>query len=98
LYIGAGGGAILERIMMKLPSVTIAVAENQIEPLKYFSKTGASIYLAADESFSDEGFKQAILQALIDIKSLTKNCEILCEEFFSDRVHWLQKLLIKQSS
>ena len=98
LYIGAGGGAILERIMMKLPSVTIAVAENQIEPLKYFSQTGASIYLAADESFSDEGFKQAILQALIDIKALTKNCEVLCEEFFSDRVHWLQKLLIKQSS
>jgi UDP-2,4-diacetamido-2,4,6-trideoxy-beta-L-altropyranose hydrolase len=96
LYIGAGGGAILERIMMKLPSVTLAVADNQIEFLKFLGQTGSCIYLGCGKSLSDALFKQAILQAIEVIDSLTKNTELLCEEFFSDRVQWLEKLLIEQ--
>jgi UDP-2,4-diacetamido-2,4,6-trideoxy-beta-L-altropyranose hydrolase len=96
LYIGAGGGAILERIMMKLPSVTIAVADNQIEFLKIFSQMGASVYLGSGKLLSDTIFKQAILLALSEVNTLAKNCEVLCEEFFSDRAQLLQKLSIKQ--
>jgi len=97
LYIGAGGGAILERIMMKLPSVTIAMADNQIKPLKFLNQTGACIYLGCGKSLSDALFKQAILQAIEVIEFLTQKSEDLCEEYFSGRIQWLEKLLIKQS-
>lgn len=96
MYIGAGGCTILERIMMRLPSVTIAVAENQIEPLKFFAQTGACIYLGNGKMLLDTKFKEGILKALNEISTLTDNCEALCEEFFSERPQWLQKLFIKQ--
>ena len=94
MYIGAGGCTILERIIMRLPSVTIALAENQVEPLKYLAQTGACIYLGDRKMLSDKKLKQAILKALNEINTLTTNCEALCEEYFSERPQWLQKLFI----
>lgn len=96
MYIGAGGCTILERIIMRLPSVTIAVAENQINPLKLFAQTGACIYLGNGRMLSDKIFKESIFRALNEINLLTNNCEALCEEFFSERPQWLRKLFIKQ--
>jgi len=97
LYIGAGGGAILERILMKLPSVAIAVADNQIEPLKFLGQTGSSIYLGPGHLLSDTFFKQEILRAINTIDYLILNGSILCEEYFSVQAHWSEKLLIKPS-
>jgi UDP-2,4-diacetamido-2,4,6-trideoxy-beta-L-altropyranose hydrolase len=96
IYVGAGGCTILERIIMRLPSITISIAENQIAPLKFFAQTGACIYLGNGKMLSDKTFKEAILTALNEINTLTNNCEALCEEFFSERPQWLQKLFIKQ--
>ena len=96
MYIGAGGCTILERIITRLPSVTIAVAENQIDPLKFLAQKGACIYLGNGKMLSDTTFKESILRALNEINTLTNNCEALCEEFFSERPQWLPKLFIKQ--
>jgi len=96
LYIGAGGGAILERIMMKLPSIAFAIADNQIESLKFLDQTGSCIYLGRGKSLSDTLFKKEILRGIQGIEFLTKKSELLCEEYFSDRVRWWEKLLIEQ--
>ena len=37
-----------------------------------------------------------VIKALNEINTLTTNCEALCEEYFSERPQWLQKLFIKQ--
>lgn len=96
MYIGAGGCTILERIIMRLPSVTIAVAKNQIDSLNFFAQKGACIYLGNGEMLSDTTFKESILRALNEINTLTNNCEALCEEYFSERPQWLRKLSINQ--
>jgi UDP-2,4-diacetamido-2,4,6-trideoxy-beta-L-altropyranose hydrolase len=96
MFIGAGGCTILERIMMRLPSVTIAVAENQVEPLKFLAQAGASIHLGNGKMLSDKKFEESILKALNEINTITSNCEALCEEFFLERPQWLRKLFIKQ--
>jgi len=95
LYIGAGGGAILERIMMKLPSVATAVADNQVEALKYLGNTGSSIYLGPGHLLKDNFFKQEILRAMNTIELLTKNGNALCKEYFSEQVQWSERLSIK---
>jgi UDP-2,4-diacetamido-2,4,6-trideoxy-beta-L-altropyranose hydrolase len=40
LSIGAGGGAVWERACLKLPTISIAIAEHQITQLKDLSQTG----------------------------------------------------------
>lgn len=96
LFIGGGGGSINERIVMKLPSVAIAVSSNQIEPLEKLSDTGSCIYLGPGESLSDLNFKKNIVYALQNIKFLTKKSEKLCAEFILDQTQLLARLLIKR--
>lgn len=97
IYVGAGGGAILERVMMRLPSVSVAVADNQIRPLSILAEAGACIYLGPGRLISNLQLKMGILRAFEVLECLTMNSEKLCEEFFSDRVHWSERLLTKLS-
>lgn len=49
LAIGAGGGAVWERACLKLPTISIPIAEHQITQLHDLSNTGLVYYLSADD-------------------------------------------------
>jgi UDP-2,4-diacetamido-2,4,6-trideoxy-beta-L-altropyranose hydrolase len=96
LFIGAGGGAILERLMMKLPSITIATARNQMYALKCLEKAGASAYIGYGDELSDSMIMDGIKKALSNYSHLAKRSNELCEEYFSAQAQELPRLLIGQ--
>lgn len=54
LYIGAAGTTTWERCCLGLPSLVIAVAENQIRPMKRMAEAGAVMYLGESKDVSVE--------------------------------------------
>ncbi len=70
LSIGAGGATIWERVFLRLPSIVIAVAKNQVEVAKAVSSTGAIMYLGVSNEI-------IYSQVLTNIELLYKNSDEL---------------------
>lgn len=60
LFIGAGGGTSWERAAMGLPTICIAVSNNQQANSEVMAISGAHIYLGRHEEVSVEQLRQAI--------------------------------------
>lgn len=58
--IGAGGSATWERCCLGLPSIQIAVADNQVQVAKQVAELGASLYLGESPDVTVECIRQAI--------------------------------------
>jgi UDP-2,4-diacetamido-2,4,6-trideoxy-beta-L-altropyranose hydrolase len=75
LAIGAGGTTTWERCYLGLPSITIIVADNQVELTNAVSKFGATINLG----FSHEVTSKQIFQALTDLIKYPQKVKLLSE-------------------
>ncbi|NVZ30144.1 UDP-2,4-diacetamido-2,4,6-trideoxy-beta-L-altropyranose hydrolase [Pseudomonas gingeri] len=60
LFIGAGGGTSWERAALGLPTLCIAVAENQQANAERLAAAGMHIYLGTSQTVSVDGLKQAV--------------------------------------
>lgn len=64
LSLGAGGSATWERCYLGLPSVTIAVAENQLETAKAVAEAGAAIYAGRSSDISSPDLARIVEETL----------------------------------
>ncbi|MDR9750352.1 UDP-2,4-diacetamido-2,4,6-trideoxy-beta-L-altropyranose hydrolase [Pseudomonas sp. SZMC_28357] len=60
LFVGAGGGTSWERAAMGLPTICIAVSNNQQANGEVMARAGAHVFLGAREQVSVEQLRQAI--------------------------------------
>ncbi len=60
LAIGAGGATTWERLYLELPTIAIAVAENQVETLEALGETGLVKFLGRTGTFSYNKIKEEI--------------------------------------
>lgn len=70
LAIGAGGTTTWERCYLGLPSITITVADNQIEATKAVEYKQSTIYLGHYNSVTEEQIKQEVEQLFHDKEAL----------------------------
>lgn len=78
LAIGAGGAITWERAVLGLPTLTVTIAENQLETTKLLHHIGATIYVGKSENISVAMLTQNIEQLLNDkqlMKQLSKRSE-----------------------
>jgi len=72
LCVGAGGTSTWERCCMGLPSVTLAVAENQIEVARLSEKAGYARYLGVNHAVDSARIHQAVLELISNRENLHK--------------------------
>jgi spore coat polysaccharide biosynthesis predicted glycosyltransferase SpsG len=60
LCIGAGGTALWERAVLGVPSLVIAIAENQISASSAMAQAGALLYLGAAPQVDSAHLQQAL--------------------------------------
>jgi UDP-2,4-diacetamido-2,4,6-trideoxy-beta-L-altropyranose hydrolase len=72
LCIGASGISVLERCAKGLPSLLIAVADNQVPIARALAERGAAIYLGRSEDVDEERIARAIggLQAMPELVAM----------------------------
>ncbi len=64
LAIGAGGSATWERCCLGLPTLTIVVADNQLETTQELAKQGKIVFLGKSKQVTVESLKSALLTLL----------------------------------
>lgn len=72
IAVGASGVTAWERCCMGLPSIVIAVAENQVEIAESLSKRGSIVYLGKSENVRASDIKESIEQLLNDGKKMRR--------------------------
>lgn len=88
LFIGAGGSTTWERCYLGLPSVVIAVAENQVEATERLAKVGALIYLGWHEQVKKEDIRRAVNELIAHPERLKEMSQI-CQKVMADKIkHW----------
>lgn len=85
LCIGAGGTTTWERCYLGLPSIIIAVADNQIQSTKAVSEKGAIYYLGYYTDVKTDHILNALLELNSDRKKLQKMAE--AASILVDRVY-----------
>lgn len=88
IAVGGGGVTNWERICMKLPSIVIAVAENQVPICEILNRKGIIHYLGKSEAVSVDHIHDAILDEIQTGKLRLHNNEAidLCDGLGVDRV------------
>lgn len=72
LAIGAGGTMTWERCMLRLPSLIISIAENQIALAKALDSISAAVYLGDLASISNEKIRNCVNELMLDEQKLFK--------------------------
>jgi UDP-2,4-diacetamido-2,4,6-trideoxy-beta-L-altropyranose hydrolase len=95
--IGAGGGTIWERAYMKLPSIVVTLAENQIEAVDYFQRKAAHLALGWHEDLEPLGLAKEIRNALADpaaLKAMAARAKALVGDpgFVRDPLGYLSRI------
>lgn len=88
LSVGAGGTATWERCYLGLPSLVVAVAENQMETTRAVAKTGAIRFLGWHEDVKEENIADEVLSLLQDpseLQELTQASWRLMDKFESNK-------------
>lgn len=83
LAIGAGGVTALERCFLELPSIVVAVAENQVETVRCLSEIEVAEYLGWGKRVSPEMLAGAMKSFLNDscrIAEMSRRCLALFED------------------
>lgn len=78
LCIGAGGMTSWERCCLGLPTLTVAVAENQIPGVRQLADKGAIIALTLEEARDPTQLAQALSAAMIDAPRLSETARTIC--------------------
>lgn len=84
--IGAGGGSAWERCCLGLPSLNIALAENQMPGIQAISDVGAGIGLPPAALNELESIRTAFTQLLDNYLTLSENAAALCDGCGAARV------------
>lgn len=71
LALGACGTTTWERFCLGLPSIVVAVADNQIEGAEYLSSNGLVTYLGIAEAVTVSSYEQSLREALNNPRQLT---------------------------
>lgn len=72
LFVGAAGGTTWERCCLGLPSLVIAVADNQVEPSRALQELGAIRYLGRPASLGAAEVSEAVEDVADDVAALGK--------------------------
>ncbi len=75
-FIGAGGSTTWERFCLGLPSLVIAVAENQVPTSQYLSKLGAIDYIGRGSDLTANDIRAALSRFLSDHEGRSKMAEL----------------------
>lgn len=89
LAIGAGGSASWERCCLGLPSILVALADNQINIANGLDSLGACIYIGKIEEISDHTLKDIIeklLHSPQQLKNFSEKAYSLVDGLGVDRV------------
>lgn len=84
LFIGAGGSATWERCYLGLPSIVIAVAENQVEAMEYLAKQGAVLYLGWHQHITPDSIRQSVNELIQNPEKLIEMSRI-CQAIMSGK-------------
>jgi UDP-2,4-diacetamido-2,4,6-trideoxy-beta-L-altropyranose hydrolase len=89
ISIGAGGSACWERCCLGLPSLIVAVADNQIHIAKALDSIGAGVYLGAWQDVDINNLKDAIKDLMINpvkVNEISKKSIALVDGLGASRV------------
>lgn len=75
-FIGAGGSTTWERFCLGLPSMVIAVAENQVPTSRYLSKLGAIDYIGRGSELTAGTLRDALSRFLSDHEGRSRMAEL----------------------
>jgi UDP-2,4-diacetamido-2,4,6-trideoxy-beta-L-altropyranose hydrolase len=75
-FIGAGGSTTWERFCLGLPSLVIAVAENQVPTSQYLGKLGAIDYIGRGSELSTDDIRAALSRFLKDHERRSRMAEL----------------------
>lgn len=64
LAIGAGGAVTWERCVLGLPSLTVTIAENQVESTKLLHSVGATVYIGNSEDVSVKSIEHRVAELM----------------------------------
>lgn len=82
IMIGAGGAITWERCILRLPAITITIAENQVETTSLLHQIGATIYLGDHQSVTSFHIKKTMIQLLHDkqkVKDMIHACKSIID-------------------
>lgn len=79
LCIGAGGGTAWERCCLGLPSVTIAVSDNQRPGIDRLSKAGAAVGLGPEALTNPALISEALKTLMADAAGYSEKAAALCD-------------------
>jgi UDP-2,4-diacetamido-2,4,6-trideoxy-beta-L-altropyranose hydrolase len=65
-FVGAGGSTTWERFCLGLPSLVVAVADNQVPTAQHLSKLGAIAYIGRQADLTPDGLRAALSRFLAD--------------------------------
>ncbi|MFJ8517777.1 UDP-2,4-diacetamido-2,4,6-trideoxy-beta-L-altropyranose hydrolase [Lysinibacillus xylanilyticus] len=80
LAIGAAGATTWERVFLRLPSIVIAVAKNQVEVAKAVANTGAIIYLGVSNETTGNQILinlELLYRDSVELRRIKQSCENL---------------------
>lgn len=82
-FIGAGGSSSYERCLLGIPSLTLAIADNQVPFAKKLGADGATVYLGRSEDVSIEVLSQRIRAVWRD-ESSYRRMSLVSQELFAE--------------
>jgi UDP-2,4-diacetamido-2,4,6-trideoxy-beta-L-altropyranose hydrolase len=84
--IGAGEGSAWERCSLGLPSINIALADNQVPGVQAIAEAGAAIGLAPPALSDSQTITDALHQLIANYAALSQNAAALCDGLGATRV------------
>jgi UDP-2,4-diacetamido-2,4,6-trideoxy-beta-L-altropyranose hydrolase len=97
LAITAGGGTLLELLYLNVPSIVVAIAENQLAMCNDLEKIGAIHYLGSYETLNRDEILDALHCALINLLDQPFRAKNMADKgatIFSGADDWLQEYLL----
>ena len=70
LAVGGGGVMAWERLCLGLPSIIIAIEQNQVETATNLDRLGLAYYLGSSDSVSERSLAEAIERLMADTGAL----------------------------
>lgn len=75
-FVGAGGSTTWERFCLGLPSLVIAIAENQVPTAQYLGKLGAIDYIGRAADLPDDRIRSALSRFVMDQEGRSRMTEL----------------------
>lgn len=97
LAITAGGGTLLELLYLKVPTIVVATAANQLAICNDLNKIGAIHYLGSHENLNRDEILNALYCAVINFLDQPCSAQNMADKgatIFSGADDWLQKYLL----